>query len=84
VPTSKPRYTLTDTGDLAEMLDLAERRWPDTADRKLLLLRLATAGAKSVESDVAARTAAVAETAGTLTGVYEPGELERLRQDWPE
>jgi hypothetical protein len=66
------------------MLDLAERRWPGTTDRKVLLLRLATAGAESVKSDVAARTAAIAETAGTLTGIYEPGELERLREDWPE
>jgi hypothetical protein len=22
-------------------------------------------------------------TAGALTGVYEPGELERLREEWP-
>jgi hypothetical protein len=84
MPTSKPRYTLTDTGELTEMLDLAERRWPGTADRKLLLLRLATAGAESVEAEVADRAAAIAETAGALTGIYEPGELERLREDWPE
>jgi hypothetical protein len=44
MPTTKPRYTLTDTGHLAELLDAAERRWPDVADRKQLLLRLAEQG----------------------------------------
>jgi hypothetical protein len=84
VPTSKPRYTLTDTGALTEMLDLAERRWPIITDRKALLLQLVTAGAESVRTEVADRQAAIAETAGALSGTYEPGELERLRGDWPE
>lgn len=44
MPTARPRYTVTDTGRLAELLDAAERRWPDVADRKALLLRLAEAG----------------------------------------
>ena len=66
------------------MLDLAERRWPATTDRKALLLQLATAGAESVKAEVADRHAAIAETAGALSGIYEPGELERLRKDWPQ
>lgn len=66
------------------MLDLAERRWPATTDRKALLLQLATAGAESVRAEVADRQAAIAETAGALSGIYEPGELERLRRDWPQ
>lgn len=44
MPTTKPRYTLTDTGHLAELLDAAAHRWPDVADRKQLLLRLAEEG----------------------------------------
>ncbi len=28
------------------------------------------------------RRAAIEETAGSLTGVYEPGSLERLRNEW--
>ena len=43
VPTAKPRYQITDTGPLSEMLDLAETEWPD-AGRKELLLRLAELG----------------------------------------
>jgi len=52
VPTSRPRYTVTDTGDLSEMLDLAHRRWPDIDDRRQLLLRLAAAGRDAIAPDV--------------------------------
>jgi hypothetical protein len=83
MPTSKPRYMLTDTGELSELLDAAQRRWPDVTDRKALLLRLAAAGSETIAADAAERRAAIADTAGALSGVYEPGELERLRQDWP-
>jgi AbrB family looped-hinge helix DNA binding protein len=31
---------------------------------------------------VADRRAAIEATAGSLTGVYEPGELDRLRNEW--
>jgi hypothetical protein len=83
MPTSKPRYMLTDTGDLSELLDAAQRRWPEVADRKALLLQLAQVGGKAIEAEAAKQRAAIAETAGALTGLYEPGELERLREDWP-
>jgi hypothetical protein len=84
MPTTKPRYTVTDSGAVSELLDEAQRRWPEVRDRKELLLRLAEAGREAIEREGAARRAAVAETAGALSGVYEPGELERLRGDWPE
>ena len=83
MPTTKPRYTLTDTGALSELLDEAQRRWPDVRDRKELLLRLAAAGGEAIERDVADRRLAAEQTAGILSGVYEPGELKRLREDWP-
>lgn len=40
---------MTDTGKTAELLDLAQRAWPEVHDRKELLLRLAEAGAGVVE-----------------------------------
>lgn len=83
MPTTKPRYTVTDSGAVSELLDEAQRRWPEVDDRKELLLRLAAAGREAIEREGAARRAAVAETAGALSGVYEPGELARLREDWP-
>ncbi len=48
VPTTRPRYTITDTGDLAEILDAAQRRWPEVTQRKLLLLRLAEEGHRTL------------------------------------
>ena len=48
MPTTHPRYTVTDTGTTREMLDLAESRWPEVGDRRQLLLRLAALGAQHV------------------------------------
>jgi hypothetical protein len=47
VPTTRPRYTITDTGDVEEMLDLAQTLWPGV-ERKELLLRLTRAGREAV------------------------------------
>ncbi len=54
VPTTPRRYTVTDTGIVREMLDLAQQRWPEVHDRRQLLLRLAAAGRDSIAEDVAA------------------------------
>lgn len=83
MPTTKPRYTVTDSGPVRELLDEAQRRWPEVRDRKELLLRLAAAGRAAIEREGSERRAAIAETAGALSGVYEPDELTRLREDWP-
>jgi hypothetical protein len=84
MPTSKPRYMLTDTGDLSDLLDAAQRHWPEASSRKELLLRLAAAGAEAIATEAEKRDQDIAAAAGALTGVYEPGELERLRGEWPE
>lgn len=83
MPTTKPRYTITDTGEMRVLLDQAQRHWPDVGDRKELLLRLAAAGAEAIADEGGERRRAVEETAGALSGIYEPGELGRLREDWP-
>lgn len=41
------------------------------------------AGHRELTPPPASRRAAVEETAGALTGTYEPGYLEALREDWP-
>ena len=84
MPTKKLRYTVIDTGELSDQLDQAQRRCPEIRDRKELLLKLAAAGRDAIEEEAADRARAVEETAGALSGVYEPGELEPLREDWPE
>lgn len=48
MPTARPRYTIMDTGRTADLLDLAQRAWPDVADRRQLLLRLAEVGGQTV------------------------------------
>jgi hypothetical protein len=83
MPTTKPRYTITDTGTISEQLDAAQRRWPEVHDRKELLLRLTAAGKAAIMREIDQRRQAVRETAGTLSGVYREDELERLREDWP-
>jgi len=55
VPTTHPRYTVTDTGQTAELLDLAQRAWPEIADRRQLLLRLTEAGGEALEAKLAER-----------------------------
>lgn len=52
MPTTQPRYSVTDTGEVEKMLDLAQLRWPDVRDRKQLLLRLAAVGRDAIAPDV--------------------------------
>jgi hypothetical protein len=51
VPTTRPRYTITDAGAVRGLLDDAQRRWPEIRDRKELLLRLALTGHESLRLD---------------------------------
>jgi hypothetical protein len=51
VPTTRPRYTITDTGSVSDLLDDAQLRWPEIGDRKELLLRLVRAGHDSLHLD---------------------------------
>lgn len=48
MPTTRPRYTITDTGAVSGLLDDAQRQWPEVGNRKELLLRLAQAGHDSL------------------------------------
>jgi hypothetical protein len=84
MPTVKPLYTLTDTGELSDGLDQAQRCWPEIRDRRALLLKLVAAGAEALATEATDRAREVDEIAAALSGVYEAGELGRLREDWPE
>ncbi len=87
MPTTRPRLTITETDELAAALDAAAVHWPGVHSRRELLLRLVEEGREVIDRDRAEeaerRRAAIRGTSGALTGAYEPGDLERLRDDWP-
>lgn len=87
MPTTRPRLTITETDDVVAALDAAAARWPEVRSRRELLLRLVEQGREVIGRDHGAATArrreAIRHTSGALTGAYEPGYLERLRDDWP-
>jgi hypothetical protein len=83
VPTTRPRYTFTDTGHLQDLLDDAQERWPEVTDRKTLLLKLAEEGHTTIRfsqerlsaSERHVRTRAALERIRSLT------DLELLLSD---
>ena len=78
---------ITETEEVAASLNLAAARWPEVASRRELLLRLVEQGRAVIEHDreqeTERRIAAIDRESRALTGVYERGYLERLRDDWP-
>jgi len=86
MPTRR-RLTITETDELAAALDAAAVRWPKIRTRRALLFRLAEKGRESIDRDrndeAGRRQAAIRRTTGAMTGAFEPGDLERLRDDWP-
>ncbi len=89
MPTTRHRYTITETDEVARALDEAGRRWPEERDAPgRLLLHLVEEGGRALRRQrddlTAARREAVRRTSGALTGVYPPDYLEQLREDWPE
>ena len=89
MPTTRPRITITETDDVASMLDAAAERWAEDRDnRARLLKRLAVRGAEAARADRVdeqdAWAAVVRKTAGAAgPGAYPAGYLEDLRGDWP-
>jgi hypothetical protein len=78
---------VTETDELAVALEDASRWWP-TLSRGQLVTRLALEGHCATEQARderrQQRLAAIKRHSGVLAGVYQPGYLEELREDWPE
>jgi hypothetical protein len=79
MPTTRPRHPVTETDDIAEILDEAARRWPDTPRSRLIQRVLAdwAAGGRSPTARAAARRALTGALPGSA-GLYD------RREEWPE
>jgi hypothetical protein len=88
MPTARPRHVITETDDVAAALADADRAWPDAHGNKTALIRrLVQAGHASLRGSQRAtidqRLEQLDRAAGSLTGLYDPDYLHRLREDWP-
>jgi hypothetical protein len=79
VPTTLPRHPVTETADIADILDLAAQRWPGAPRAKLIRLVLAdwAGGGRSP----AARAEALRALSGSMPGT---SGLYHRDEDWPE
>jgi hypothetical protein len=82
MPTSRRRYQITETDEVARALDAAARHWPDEP-RSRLVVRAIAAGGHALEDAARQRRAAIARVAGKHSDDYGPGYLRELRKDWP-
>lgn len=86
MPTTRPRYQVTETPELARVLDRAAKRWPEES-RSKLLLRLIDVGGATLEHDLItendAHRAAVTASSGRYAEAFGPDYLRELRADWP-
>jgi hypothetical protein len=73
---------ITDTGEIAEALDVGAWRWPDFS-RPEVLRHLVVRGAEAVLAEREERSKAV-DALSELGIHYPPNYLEELREDWPE
>lgn len=86
MPTTRPRYHVTESVELGAALDAAARRWPGLS-RSRLLVKLALEGHRAALDEHTdrrqARLDAMRRSRGALSGAYEPGYLQAEREDWP-
>lgn len=87
MPTTRPRYQVTETPEVGHALDVAARRWPDEP-RSTLLVRLVHAGGAVLEQEdshvTRRREEAIEATSGKYGDAFAPTYLVELRGDWPE
>jgi len=74
---------ITETEEVQSALVTAARQWPGQTPTQLLY-RLINEGQQTLRCDVEHRRQVIAANAGALSGTYEPGYLDRLRQEWPQ
>jgi hypothetical protein len=87
MPTTRPRYQVTETPSITHALDIAARLWPGEP-RSRLLLQLIYAGSAALEQRqgemVSRRIEAIDASSGKYADAFGDGYLAELRRDWPE
>jgi hypothetical protein len=86
MPTTRPRYQVTETPAVARAIDRAAKRWPGEP-RSKLLLRLVEVGSDALDQheqlDIEAHRAAVTASSGAYPDAFGAEYLAELRADWP-
>jgi hypothetical protein len=82
VPTTRARHLLTETDDLAAAIDAAAERYPGET-RAGVLRHLALAGAEALTQQQQRHRDVVHAHAAGFPGLYGPGYLDDLRDEWP-
>ncbi|MGB3909180.1 MAG: hypothetical protein WBL06_01755 [Pseudolysinimonas sp.] len=85
MPTSRPRYTVTETDALRAALDDIAREHPELADDRNALFRRLVESAterRDLRRQREARRAALARMSARGLN-YPPGYRDELRREWP-
>ena len=89
MPTTHPRYILTDTGVLAQALDTGQESWPDTPRGPVLLAKMVISKAEDLTQSRLARQAdriAAVEALEVFAAggrPYPAGYVNSLHEEWP-
>ncbi len=78
MPTTRPRHPVTETDEIAAILDEASRRWPGV--RRSLLIRLVMTDWVQGGRSPSARARAREQLAGSLP---DSSDLYDRDEDWP-
>jgi hypothetical protein len=87
MPTTKPRYQVTETDEVAAALDAAEIRWPGEPRSRLLVRLIVENGdhiAEVGDDEAARRRAAVEALDVDFSADYPHGYRDGLRAEWAE
>ena len=80
--TTLPRYSITETPEIARAVDCGVALWPE-ASRSEVMRHLIVLGGESAKHDLARRAAIVQDLAGFLPNVYPAGAASDLKNEWP-
>lgn len=89
MPTSRPRYMITESDDLDLALQSAAKLWPELAEeRNSLVRKIIDLGIEDVkrrtDESLSRKREAIFKVAGSLSGVWPENWRNDLRDEWPE